>query len=167
MLKRYSNKITAFLLSFSLILSSVGIPVYKHYCQGKLIGFQYLVAQDNFCTDESEEKACCNSAHEDHHEEKNCCNHTSDDLSCNSEKDCKNCCEDEMELVRIDLLTTIQSERNFNITYPSPDLQLIHHLPVLIFHSSDIEYVADRINTRSGPLPDGKSRIISYQKFIC
>ncbi|HAQ37011.1 MAG TPA: hypothetical protein DCX89_00835 [Saprospirales bacterium] len=176
MYNRYFKKITALLLSLNLILASVGIPVYKHYCQDKLIGFQYIIAEDNFChlehTDSAvacsvtkvniQNNACCSD-----HEEKTCCAEKDDDVCCSDGQDCKNCCRNEMELVKIDLIPIFQTEKIINYNLTDFDFDTVHpfHTSILLHEELPCSHIVKQ--SRSGPLPDGQSRVISFQKFIC
>lgn len=167
MMNRYFKNIFVTVLSLNLFLASVGLPVYKHYCKGSLVGFQYLVAQENFCHPDHEEAACCSSDHHADHQEKECSKDASQDRCCSDAKDCGNCCKDELELVKVDLLSFLQSERGLQTNLVTFNLSFVHPLADFTLHLADFVCTPERIQTRSGPLPDGQSRVISFQKFIC
>jgi len=176
MYNRYFKNILAILLSLNVFLASVGIPVYKHYCKGNLIGLQYLVEQENYChLEHGDEDACCATFDLDNEEMSCCANQKSDDCytnhaednCCSNGKDCNDCCENELELVKIDLLTILQTTNHLSSGINYLDIPPVYFPVILILQPQESVGYLNQNKSRSGPLPDGQSRVISYQKFIC
>ena len=172
---RYFKNILAILLSLNVFLASVGIPVYKHYCKGNLIGLQYLVEQENYChLEHGDDDGCCAISDLDNEEMSCCANQKSVDCSvlsedncCSNGKDCNDCCENEMELVKIDLLTILQATNQFSSGIDFPVYPIVYFPVILILQPLESVGYLNQNTSRSGPLPDGQSRVISYRKFIC
>ena len=158
MMNRYLKNILVTFLSLNVFLASVGIPVYKHYCNDKLIGLQYLVEQENYChLDHGDEKACCANTETENHE-KSCCS---------TGADCNDCCENELELVKIDLQNVHKTVNHLSQNFQFTDILPVYFQYDCYSNTRDLPEKIFENNIRSGPLLDGQCRVISFQKFIC
>lgn len=56
----HQRKYTFSLLVIIYLITTIGIPVYSHYCGGALESVSYLVTEDNCCDDEEPvDNDCC------------------------------------------------------------------------------------------------------------
>lgn len=154
MKRAYWHKIVAIFFAIYLPVITSGLALHKHYCKGQLEDVQWFFEPDS-CEQNQQNPSghsCCGL-------EKAC--HS--DLSEPGEK--KDCCTDEIELYKADLSLILQKNSNTFSKWINGYNFVFRALPVLATKSnlSFYKIIPDHFH----PFPNGQSRLIAFQQFLC
>lgn len=140
------------------VVASLGLPLYKHYCQGDLKKVQLFVQPENCHASEHQQNItdCCSGT----------CGSDTNQEACSSED--SHCCTEKIEFYKIDVTSTKEESQKSSRVYKTS-----------VFHSYDaICNVHHKVQDNRGLLqhnkwiqfwkfPDHKTKLALYQQFIC
>ena len=165
MCKQSIHKILALFFAVYLPFVMMGLPLYKHYCNGNLQKMQLVFQPDSCHSDEAivEEVSCCSSAsscHEQNEEEvENIVDFEFSNLSI-TEKDC---CDDKLEILKGDF--SFVNESSF---YKATSFQFLNPIN-FITNAVSLEKLHKNYFPphRNHFFLDGHSRLIAFQHILC
>lgn len=137
----------------------VGVPLHKHYCQGHLEDVQVLFEAES-CHDHAGEGDSCCSA------EMPSCHLAPEADSCKQGScDSNDCCDDEVEILKADLVLSFPSLPD----YSDLNFQVDGFVaPLLIeWESIAVSFYKPLSPIDPGPYLDGHSRLIRHGQFLC
>lgn len=157
MRKSFLHRGFALLLAIYMPLALIGVPLHKHYCEGKLADIRVFVEAQS-CHDKSnaeDQHACCSTESACH----------SEGPQNESEKD--DCCDDEMELLKADVnqITYKNESKKQAVFYSLPVSPFI--LTKIVSNDNHIPAVTNSNCELTAPFPDGKSRLSFFGIFLC
>lgn len=156
MRKQLVHKCIAIFFALYLPAASIGLPLHKHYCQGKLKEVQVF-----FEPESCHEKDSCTLGSD-------CCSSTI--TGCHTENQDQDlakddCCDNELELIRVDL--TLITDSSQGLKFRNMDV-LVHIRQEL--NRTNIQWKnIDRSSLRLtiSPFPDLSTRLSFLNQFLC
>jgi hypothetical protein len=155
------KSIKSFILVVSalfLLVGSVGVDIFSHFCEEDVVSVSYFVADDEHCEDHEHEAehevACCDEEIEENHDhelELTCCEGTDDDHGC---------CQDQISHIQLKL-----DYFSKYAVHPVLIPEFTTHL-FFVFEEVPTDITVAEYNNNSPPPDSGRDILLRKQNWL-